>query len=87
MPHYHNEKFTPIGCRLKSIRKLKKLFQYDVAERLSISQKNVCEIEKREDLYISTLKKYVEALGGTLKVIVEFNEHEERIEIGNSIKT
>ena len=78
--------FIPIGLRLRSLREIKGLYQYDIAARLSIAQKNVCVIEKREDLHISTLKKYIEALGGTLKLIVEFNEPLINYDLSNSIK-
>lgn len=76
-----------IGEALRFLREKRNLYQYDIASRLSIAQKNVCVIEKREDLYISTLKKYVEALGGTLRVTVELTEPKESVDLSNSIKT
>lgn len=63
----------PIGTQLKKLRKHQKLYQYEVADRLSIAQKNVCGIEKQQDLLVSTLRKYIEALGGQIKVLAEFN--------------
>lgn len=65
-----------IGQALREIREELGLYQYDIAERLSVAQKNVHNMENRQDLKLSTLKKYVEALGGQLNIWVEFeNEH------------
>lgn len=81
-----NTGFIPIGLRLRSLREKKGLYQYDIAGRLSIAQKNVCVIEQREDLHLSTLKKYVEALGGTLKITVEFSKEKTNYDLSNSVK-
>jgi hypothetical protein len=43
-----------------------------VAGGLGISQANVTRIEHEEDLYLSTLRSYVEALGGRLEVNAAF---------------
>jgi hypothetical protein len=41
-----------------------------MAKTLKISQPAVCKIEKQTDMYLSTLRSYVEAMGGELDVIV-----------------
>ena len=43
-----------------------------MAELLGIGQDSVSRIENRSDLLLSTLKSYVEAMGGSLKLLVEF---------------
>ena len=43
-----------------------------MAGGLGISQANVARIEHEEDLYLSTLRSYVEALGGRLEVNAAF---------------
>ncbi len=48
------------------------LTQEVVAERLLITQESVSRLEKRKDMHISTLKRYVEALGGQLEIHVNF---------------
>jgi transcriptional regulator with XRE-family HTH domain len=56
---------------LREVRKLRKLTQTRVSKKLKIGQEGVSRIEKRSDLYISTLRGYVEAVGGKLKLVVE----------------
>jgi len=55
---------------LKELRRLSKLSQAEIAETLKITQPAVSEIEKQTDMYLSTLRSYVEAMGGELDVIV-----------------
>ena len=57
---------------LKELRKARQLTQERMAELLQIRQENVSRLEKRSDLLVSTLRSYIEAMGGNLKVIVEF---------------
>lgn len=57
---------------LGQLRDAVELKQTDVAERLGISQGNVSRLERREDLYLSTLREYVEALGGELELVARF---------------
>lgn len=75
-----------IGKKLKALREDNNLRQYELAELIGISQKNICAIEKRDDIYLSSLKKYVEALGGTLKIYVEFNKKEILYDFSKYIK-
>jgi len=55
---------------LKELRRLSELSQARIAKRLKISQPAVSKIEKQTDMYLSTLRSYVEAMGGELDVIV-----------------
>lgn len=55
---------------LKELRRLSEMSQAKIAETLKISQPAVSKIEKQTDMYISTLRSYVEAMGGELDVIV-----------------
>ncbi len=86
MVYFKNMSMIPIGKKLQEIREKKKLRQYELAELVGISQKNISAIEGREDLYISTLKKYIEPLGGKLKIYVEFKNEEIIYDLSNSIK-
>lgn len=43
-----------------------------MAKALGISQDGVSRLEKRSDLLLSTMKKSVEAMGGTLSLVAEF---------------
>jgi hypothetical protein len=56
---------------LREVRRLRKLTQARLSKKLKIGQEGVSRIEKRSDLYISTLRSYVEGVGGKLKLLVE----------------
>lgn len=55
---------------LAELRRLAELTQGQVAEALNVKQPTVHQIEKRADLYLSTLRRFVEAAGGELELRV-----------------
>jgi predicted transcriptional regulator len=55
---------------LRELRQISELSQAKIAKTLKISQPAVSKIEKQTDMYLSTLRSYVEAMGGELDVIV-----------------
>ncbi|MFZ0205011.1 MAG: XRE family transcriptional regulator [Roseiarcus sp.] len=57
---------------LRDLSKAQELTQARVAEAHHISQDGVSRIEKRSDFLLSTLRSYVEAMGGSLRLVVEF---------------
>jgi transcriptional regulator with XRE-family HTH domain len=57
---------------LRDLRKAHELTQERMAEALHISQDGVSRIEKRSDFLLSTLRSYIEAMGGKLRLVVEF---------------
>ena len=57
---------------LQELRHAHKLTQKRIAEVLGIGQDSVSRLEQRSDLLISTLRGYVEAMGGRLSLIAEF---------------
>jgi len=59
---------------LQQLRKARQLTQKQMARALGIGQDSVSRLESRSDLLISTLQSYVEAMGGELKIVVEFKE-------------
>lgn len=61
-----------VGASLKRLRKLSGLTQLEMAKRLDIGQAAVSKIEGRGDIHISTLEKFVEALGAKLKINASF---------------
>lgn len=56
---------------LKALRKLAERSQEQIAQSLGIKQPSVVKIERQTDLYLSTLRRFVEAAGGTLELRVE----------------
>ena len=59
---------------LQKIRKARHLSQEELARALQVKQGTVSKLERRTDVYISTLRKYIEAMGGTLTIRAEFPE-------------
>ena len=57
---------------LRDVRKARELSQERIAELLEIRQDSVSRMEKRSDLLLSTLRSYVKAMGGELRLIAEF---------------
>lgn len=57
---------------LRDLRHALRLTQERMAEFLKIRQDNVSRIEQRTDLLISTLRSYIEAMGGKLRLIAQF---------------
>jgi hypothetical protein len=57
---------------LRELRRAHKLTQERLAETLGVGQDQVSRLEQRSDLLLSTLRGYVEAMGGRLTLIAEF---------------
>jgi transcriptional regulator with XRE-family HTH domain len=61
---------------LQALRKAAGKAQSEIASTLRISQPSVSKIEKQTDMYLSTLRNYVEAVGGDLELVVRFPRQE-----------
>ena len=59
---------------LRGLRELLGKTQQEIAALLERSQGQVSETERRQDLRLSTLRSYVEALGGELEVVATFGD-------------
>jgi transcriptional regulator with XRE-family HTH domain len=57
---------------LRDLRNALELTQKNVAGKLGINQENLSRLERRSDLLLSTLRGYVEAMGGELRLVAEF---------------
>src|ERR1700739_2037222 len=57
---------------LEELRKARSLSQGEVAEALMVNQPAVAKLEKRGDMHVSNLRRYIEALGGTLEITAHF---------------
>jgi DNA-binding transcriptional regulator YiaG len=60
---------------LKDLRRARDLSQAELAEKLNTTQPKISELEHRSDMYLSTLRKYVEGMGGTLIMLAQFPDH------------
>ena len=57
---------------LIDIRKTHHVTQHQVAEALHVKQPSVAQLEKRSDIYISTLRSYLSSLGVKLELVASF---------------
>lgn len=60
---------------LQELRKAKQVTQQELSRRLNKRQSTIAQMEKRSDLMISTLRDYIEGLGGKLTLQVELPGH------------
>jgi len=58
---------------LRTLREAAGLTQGELAQRVEITQSQLSKMERREDHRISTLRRYVEALGGSLEICAVVN--------------
>ncbi|MFM7331954.1 MAG: XRE family transcriptional regulator [Brachymonas sp.] len=57
---------------LHELRRARGLSQKMLAEALHVQQPSVAKMERRTDMYISTLRSHIEAMGGELEVVAKF---------------
>ena len=61
---------------LRELRHARKLTQVRMAKKLGIGQDGISKLEKHADLMISTLRKTVEAMGGSMSLVAEFPDRD-----------
>ncbi len=61
---------------LHELRRARAMTQRDLARTLNVNQPAVSKLEQRADVYVSSLRSYVEAVGGRLRIVAEFPEGE-----------
>jgi len=59
---------------LAELRQARHFSQEQLASELSVKQPAVAKIEKKVDMYISTLRRFIEAMGGQLEISAHFPE-------------
>ena len=60
------------GLALHELRQAREKSQGELARELHVGQPAVAKLERRADMYVSNLRRYVEALGGTLEITAKF---------------
>lgn len=60
---------------LQALRQASGKAQAEIAASLGIKQPSVSKIERQTDMYLSTLRSYVEAMGGALDIVVRLPGH------------
>jgi predicted transcriptional regulator len=71
----------------QELRQTRKVTQKEIAQSLKIEQGNVSRIEQRTDLMLSTLRKYIVAMGGELQIVAVFPDSEPITLIGFTEET
>lgn len=65
-----NEKTVPQReISLKRLREIRRMTQEELAKRLDVKQASVSKLEQRDELYVSTFRRVVAALGGKLELV------------------
>jgi DNA-binding Xre family transcriptional regulator len=67
--------------QLFELRRTEEVSQVELAERLNISQAAISKFENADDVRVSTLREYLEALGARLELIAVFDDEDRRIPI------
>jgi len=67
------------GMPLQELRQARKISQEQLAIGLHTKQSNVSRMEKRTDMYISTLREVIKAMGGDLEIVAKFPDGSVRI--------
>lgn len=71
------------GERLYELRKGRGVTQVDLAEAMGVTQGSVSALERRDDLFISTLRGYIEGMGGQLRITAVFDQDDEhQVKVG-----
>jgi transcriptional regulator with XRE-family HTH domain len=65
---------------LQELRQARALSQDEIAKALGIKQAAVSKLERRTDMYLSTLRKFVKAMGGRLEIVAHFPEGDISVE-------
>jgi len=64
------------GLALQELREARRLTQQQLAESLHITQASVSKMESQSDMYVSTLRRFLEAMGGQLRIVAAFPDGE-----------
>lgn len=64
---------------LQELREARQLTQQQLAEQLKSGQAAVSKLERRTDMYVSTLRRFIEAMGGELEIIARFPDGDVRV--------
>ncbi|MDR3751429.1 MAG: XRE family transcriptional regulator [Terracidiphilus sp.] len=70
---------------LQQIRNARQMTQTRLAELLEMDQGNISRLEQRTDMYLSTLRSYVEAMGGALEIRAVFPDGVVKIDLLNKL--
>ena len=61
---------------LRELRRALKLTQDQLAQEMGVAQPEISKIEQRTDTYVSTVRRFIEAMGGSLDLVARFPDSE-----------
>lgn len=67
--------------KLYQLRHAEAMSQAEVAGRLDVTQGAISKLEHSEDVRVSTLRQYLEALGARLELVAVFDDEDRRVPI------
>lgn len=70
-----------LGHRLADLRERAGLSQEDLGKRMGVSQPRISQLEHGDldQMELDTIRRYVQALGGELRIVADFEDHNEVI--------
>ena len=71
---------------LREVRKARAFTQVQLAESMGTAQNEISRIERQTDLYLSTLQRFVAALGGRLELHAAFDDRRFEIALGDVVE-
>jgi len=72
---------------LHHLRQAREMTQTRLAEVLNVDQGRISKLEKRTDMYLSTLRSYIEAMGGALEIRAVFPDGSVQIDLMNKLSS
>ena len=66
---------------LQELRQARAFSQQELAEVLGLNQATVSKLERRTDMYLSSLRRFIEAMGGELEISASFPDGKVRIQL------
>jgi transcriptional regulator with XRE-family HTH domain len=82
----HPVEGAPAAMPLDALRDARRLTQVQMAQLLKISQGAVSKVERRTDMFVSTLRNYVQAIGGDLEIRAVFPDGQVLIDQFGTLK-
>lgn len=70
------ERVERTARHLDEIRRARGMTQVTLASAMGVSQAQITKVEHQADLYVSTLRRFVEAMGGELELVARFPDGE-----------
>jgi hypothetical protein len=77
-------RLTETIIQLTALREARGATQQQIADAWDVTQANISQIEHTPDIYLSTLRNYVAALGGRLEIVAVFPDETIRLSPGTA---